>query len=383
MRHVSGNSLLDDENSDVLEGQCSSEAKDMVRVFLREHPNSFPRMVLEDYVHDDGRQEVVWKLLGGVSIVYGGSQYKLPAYIILPQSFPVEGPIVYMKPNESMIRNAKSPYVDANLLVCTDYIERWQYPFSNLCHMYEDMKAKFSKAPPLKNKNSSGTVATSRSPGKEHGIQNSCRKITRSEGLDAMKTSLSVKIYEMMNSWLDSGFDEDKERFITIQEKHKSLRVDTNVLKKEREELDDCISECTSTISKLDGWLLHEEHKSLQYSSSDLQSDIDAYDAIPTSSHHLNDILESDACIDAVNDAISNADEALLESRVCWNDYKKILSQLAYYKFQAKILSNTAKNVHTKQSYTNIEKPTLQGYPLLQSDIHIEELDNDNPMKAL
>jgi len=382
MRHVSGDSLLSDENSNVLEGQCSSEAKDMVRVFLQEHPNSFPRMVLEDYVHDDGRQEVVWKLVGGVSIVYGGGQYKLPAYIILPQSFPVEGPIVYMKPNESMIRNAKSPYVDANFLVCTDYIERWQYPFSNLCHMYEDMKAKFSKAPPLKNKNSSGTVATLRSPCKEHGIQNSCREVTRSEGLNAIKTCLSDKIYDMMNNWLDSGFNEDKQRFSTLQEKHKSLKNDTNVLKKEREELDDCISECASTISKLNGWLMHEEHKSLQYSSHDFQSDIDPYDAIPTISHHLNDIIESDACIDAVNDAISSADESLLESRVCWNDYKKILSQLAYYKFQAKILSNAAKKVQNKHSCAKMEKP-IQGYPLLQSDIDIEELDNDNPMKSL
>lgn len=389
MHRPSANLPVDESILSILEEHGSSEAKDMVGVFLREHPNSFPRLLLDDYVFDDGRQEVVLRLVGGVSIVYGGGHYKLPAYIILPQSFPVEGPIVYMNPNESMIRNTKSPYVDANFMVCTDYIGRWQYPYSNLCHMYEDMKAKFSKAPPLKNKTSSSTSAYSLSPFsscKEHEIHDSIKNRKRLEGLNAIKASLSRKINDILNSWLDSGFNEGKEKFFKLLEKHKSLENDILMLKNEREELDDCISECASTISKLDRWLMQEEHKSAHFSRSNFQSDIDAYRAIVASNHDLNDILESDACIDAVNSATSNADEALFESRVQWSDYKKILSQLAYYKFQAKILNNKGKKSQNKQPDVRIEgvvDNNLTGYPLLQSDIGSEELDNDNPMKSL
>lgn len=388
MHHSSTNFSGEKNFFSVLNEHGSIEAKDMVDVFLREHPNSFPRMLLDDYVYDDGRQEVVLKLVGGVSILYGGAHYKLPAYIILPRSFPVAGPIVYMNPNESMVRNAKSPYVDANFMVCTEYIERWQYPYSNLCHMYEDMKAKFSKAPPLKNKNSNSMSVSLRPQNilfscKEDQIHNSEKISKRSEGLNAIKAYLSDKIYDISNSWLDSGFNEGKEMFSKLREKHKSLQNDICMLKNEREELDDCISECASTIGKLDGWLMQEEHKSAYFSRSVSQSDIDAYEAV-VASDHLSDILESDACIDAVDGATNNADEALFESRIQWNDYKKILSQLAYYKFQAKTLNNEAKKFQNKQSGVRIEKvlDTLKGYPLLQSDIRLEELDNDNPMRS-
>lgn len=360
----------------------------MVRVFLREHPNAFSRMALDDYVHDDGRQEVVLKLIGGVSIVYGGGHYKLPAYVILPQTFPVEGPIVYMNPNETMVRNTKSPYVDANFMVCTDYIEHWQYPFSNLCHMYEDMKAKFSKAPPLKNKNRSTAGLSSRSPVKELH-RNSTKRNIQIEGLDAMKTSLTGKICSMLNVWLESDFEDELEKFSTSKEQHRSLRSDIEILKNEREELDGCISEFANTIRKLDMWLMHEEHKSSLNSNLDFQQRVDAYDAILATHHSLNDMLESDACIHAVNDAMNNVDEALLESRIGWNDYKKILSQLAHYKFQAKILNNEAKKGQDKASDSRIrtdagEDSSVKGYPLLQSAIHVQDdLDLDNPLKSI
>lgn len=381
---------LDEHNLDTLEENCSSEAKDMVRVFLREHPNSFSRMALDDYVHDDGRQEVVLKLIGGVSIVYGGGHYKLPASVILPQTFPVEGPIVYMNPNETMVRNTKSPYVDANFMVCTDYIERWQYPFSNLCHMYEDMKAKFSKAPPLKNKNKSAVGFSSRSAVKEPH-PNSTKRNIQIEGLDAMKTSLAGKICSMLNAWLESEFEDELEKFSSSKEQHRSLQSDVEILKNEREELDGCISEFANTIRKLDTWHMHEEHKSSLSSSLDFQQHFDAYDAILPTHHSLNDMLESDACIHAVNDAISNVDEALLESRIGWKDYKKILSQLAHYKFQAKILNNEAKKGQNKALDSRIgtdsgDDCSVKGYPLLlqTNAIHIEEdLDLDNPLKSI
>lgn len=377
-------------NADILERHCSGEAKDMVLVFLREHPNSFPRMVLDDYVHDDGRQEIMLKLIGGVSIVYGGGHYKLPAHIILPQGFPVEPPIVYMNPNETMVRNAKSPYVDANLLVRTDYIDRWSYPFSNLCHMYEDLKAKFSVAPPLKNRNINKAASSSHSPAQEERYSTFENKDIRSKGIAAMKSSLNLRICRMLNVWLDSDFQLEKASFSKTRDQHVNLRNDLDFLTKERENLDNRISACMATITKLDEWLDHANHKSLLHSDSKLQSPVDAYQAILTTRYSLNDLIEADACINGVNDAMRCVDEAFMESRIVWNDYKKMLSQLAHYKFQAKILENAAKrseNIALKY-YTEIDPCTYgkpHGYPILQSqgDHLEEEIDLENPLGSI
>lgn len=380
---------LDTGNLDLLDGHYSSEAKDMLRVFLREHPSAFPRVVLDDYVHDDGREEFLMKLMGGVSIVYGGGHYKLPACIILPQSFPVEGPIVYMNPNETMVRNAKSQHVDANLLVHTDYIDQWDYPFSNLCEMYEDLKAKFSDCPPLKNKTNKSASTHSMFPPMKHNDNNkNSDKDMLTEGIEAMRLSLAKKLHSVLNSRLEANYEKDKQAFLRLKDKHSDLSHGISILMNGRKELDDCISEFASTINKLDGWLEHEERKSSQYSSHDFQQHVDAYDAIVASKHRLNDMLESDACIQAVNDAIRSADEALMESKVSWHDYKKMLSQLAHYKFQAKKLYEKAvrpqkPNQIDKYSRDETNRAVPRAYPIVQTDFqdYVEEdIDLHNPL---
>ena len=384
----------------------SNEARDMVLVFLREHPSSFPRVVSEEYVHDNGNVEFLVKMMGGVSIVYQSKHYKLPAYMILPREFPQVAPLCYMNPNETMVRNTKCPHVDANFCVHTDYMRAWAYPFSNLCQMYEDLKEKFSIAPPLKNNNKlfgrsepprnvnsiqvndivkfGGASATASYEGYRNETQQDALSRKQKLGEDAMKKMLAFQLCDVLNDRLIEDYENQMNTLSSLQQTSDELERELENLQEERKLLDGCISDFSNTITKLDAWLQREEPKAKDVNRA---RSMDAYDAIVTVDRRSRDILESDACTRAVHDAIKHLDDALSESRISWTEYKRMLSKLAFIKFQAKLLNKKAKNDSGENQSRH--SPASQGhafvpsYPILQESLATmeeEEFDIDNPL---
>jgi hypothetical protein len=384
----------------------SNEARDMVLVFLREHPSSFPRVVCEEYVHDNGDVEFLVKMMGGVSIVYQSKHYKLPAYMILPREFPQVAPLCYMNPNETMVRNTKCPHVDANFCVRTDYMSAWAYPFSNLCQMYEDLKEKFSVAPPLKNNNKlagrpepprhtnlfqvddvvnfGGASASSSYEGFRNDTRQAALSRKQKLGEDAMKKMLAYRLCDALNDRLIEDYENQMNTLSSLKQKSDELQRELESLQEERKLLDGCISDFSSTITKLDVWLQREEPKAKDINRA---RSMDAYDAIVTVDRRSKDILESDACIRAVHDAMKHLDDALSESRISWTEYKRMLSKLAFIKFQAKILNKKAKNDsgHNQPQHSPVSQQHafVPSYPVLQESlapIEDAEFDIDNPL---
>mmetsp|Transcript_7702 Transcript_7702/g.15467 ORF Transcript_7702/g.15467 Transcript_7702/m.15467 type:complete len:407 (-) Transcript_7702:1556-2776(-) len=319
------------------------EANDVVQVLLREHPKSFTRCHVEPYTFENGEEERLVKLLGGVSIEYKGEGYRLPAVVFLPKDFPIMAPIVYMNPNESMVRNPKCPYVDANFRVKTEYLDAWNYPFVSLSDMYEDLKQRFSQAPPLRNNSSARKERHYRDSGRVRQEDGSSQHAAYHHpdvmaAEEAMRKSLAIQFHHALQDILIVDYRHEEEVGRDVLEKNRALQSTMKTLHEEQRALDDCISELASTIRKLDVWLEREEHKSRDVKRVS-RGKVDAYSAIVPVDDCLQDVLESEACMKAVNDAVVLLDNALSESRISWKEYKRMISQLANYKFQAKVLN--------------------------------------------
>eukprot|EP00889_Picochlorum_renovo_P007855 jgi/Picre1/34885/NNA_002351.t1 len=282
------------------------EANDVVQVLLREHPKSFTRCHVEPYTFENGEEERLVKLLGGVSIEYKG-----------------EG-------------------TDC-LLVKTEYLDAWNYPFVSLSDMYEDLKQRFSQAPPLRNNSSVRKERHHRDSGRVRQEDGSSQRaayhhpdVVAAE--EAMRKSLAIQFHHALQDILIVDYRHEEEVGRDVLEKNRALQSTMKTLHEEQRALDDCISELASTIRKLDVWLEREEHKSRDVKRVS-RGKVDSYSAIVPVDDCLQDVLESEACMKAVNDAVVLLDNALSESRISWKEYKRMISQLANYKFQAKVLN--------------------------------------------
>lgn len=381
------------------------EANDVVQVLLREHPKSFTRCHIEAYTFENGEEERLVKLLGGVSIEYRGEGYRLPAVVFLPRDFPIVAPIVYMNPNESMVRNPKCPYVDANFRVSTEYLDGWNYPFVSLSDMYEDLKQRFSQAPPLRNSSSSSArnERHRRDSGRVHQEAGSSLHAVYHHpdelaAEEAMRKSLAIQLHHALQDMLIVDYRHEEEVEKEVLEKNRALQSKMKTLHEEQRALDGCISDLASTIRKLDVWLEREEHKSRDVKRAS-RGKVDAYSAIVPVDDCLQDILESEACMKAVNDAVVQLDNALSESRISWKEYKRMISQLANYKFQAKVLNlkayegRFASTVGQPSSSraNNVDIPDdlwIPSYPIIEgaeslgapSPPRADQVDEENPL---
>ena len=343
---------------------------------------------MEDYVHIDGTTESLVKIKGVVRIYYRGGEFKLPAYMWLPKRFPKEAPLVYMDPTVTMERNSRCPFVDANLMIHTDYLQGWEYPLSNLVDLYDELRNLFSDSPPLSQRREIHHAnQIHQSPPESHAYAQSQARRDRypihqpteertSDGQDlerrkkeqllsiaqaAMRESLAVRLKAALQECGKKDFEEQIEEQRKLVERSKEYKTRIQALSQERQHIDDCVSDFTKTIDKLDQWLQTEESKAHAIRQA-ARGRISPDAAIVTVDHYLNSILEADSCLHAVDDTVIQLDFALRDSKIGWEEYKKQLGRLAGYKFRAMMLKKVSQEKRREES---VFSPPIKTSPIV------------------
>lgn len=125
------------------------QVKRLVRLHLLELIKDLPSLSvrLRSYTHLDGSDVQLLMADGTVPMFYQSAKYNIPVAIWLPEGYPVQPPIAYVVPTSDMIITPQHPYVDGSGLVTSPYLERWQYPDSNLRELAQVVAAPAAPAP--------------------------------------------------------------------------------------------------------------------------------------------------------------------------------------------------------------------------------------------
>ncbi len=312
---------------------AASEALDQLVAFVNRHPTALNTYeVVPSYVYDNGSVEKdVIKLVGGVSIVYNNHRFKLPCFFILPHRFPKDPPLVYMSPNRDMVRNDRSPHVDANFRVVSAYLDRWSHPFSSLDQLYDDMRQKFGESPPLKKPSRTATNAAAASSGPPPSY------------VDALHEHVNTQL-DLEYTYLSEKLEGEKTRRGGLEERMATLEAEKGAVERK-------ISEVRAANDALDAWLAREEETMRRCRDG---GGVDAYEVVMTGEAMEamasnasgasgerpagREAMEAAACVRAVQDAVRLLDARLADGSLGWGSYKRMLSQLAAYKFHAKVV---------------------------------------------
>ena len=339
--------------------------------FLQAFPLTRATKVLS-YTYDNGHweQDVV-QLHGSVLMTYKKKNYRLPAMIILPHAFPRVAPLVYMNPKPGMVRNARSPYVNGSLQVLSEYINRWEYPFSSLEQLYLEMQEAFGKSPPLRQlpgREVGGAQQGAAHAGGSHAVpsprpsQHLSQAVSSHRihhGDDRRREELIESLRRLVNESLDleygclaSSVESEVDRgaawdnkLEVLSEEVKAyegrvsdMEMETNALVVWLEEAEAKIQKC-----RVPGGIMRGGRKFLNgLTRGSSVHDIDAYEAAAPMTGPAREALEAGACVRAVQDAVRELDAALADRRIAWKEYKRMFSQLMAIKFQAKIVQREA-----------------------------------------
>ena len=314
---------------------AASEALDQLVAFVNRHPTALNTYeLLPSYVYDDGSVERdVIKLDGGVSMVYNNHRFKLPCFFILPHRFPKDPPLVYMSPNRDMVRNDRSPHVDPSLRVVSAYLDRWSHPFSSLDQLYDDMRQKFGESPPLKKPSRTATNAAASSG-------------PRLSFVDALHKHVNTQL-DLEYTYLSEKLEEEKTRRGGLEARMAALEAEKGAVERK-------ISEVRAANDALDAWLARAEGTMRRCRDGE---GVDAYEVVMTGEARASnasnasnasgalgerpagrEAMEAAACVRAVQDAVRLLDARLADGSLGWGSYKRMLSQLAAYKFHAKVV---------------------------------------------
>ena len=312
---------------------AASEALDQLVAFVNRHPTALNTYeVVPSYVYDNGcREHDVIKLVGGVSIVYNNHRFKLPCFFILPHRFPKDPPLVYMSPNRDMVRNDRSPHVDANFRVVSAYLDRWSHPFSSLDQLYDDMRQKFGESPPLKKPSRTATNAAAVSSGPPPSY------------VDALHEHVNTQLH-LEYTYLAEKLEGEKTRRGGLEERMATLEA-------ERGGVEGKIPEGRAANGAWAAWEAGEEETMRRCREG---GGVDAYEVVMTGEAMEamasnasgasgerpagREAMEAAACVRAVQDAVRLLDARLADGSLGWGSYKRMLSQLAAYKFHAKVV---------------------------------------------
>ncbi|KAJ4938489.1 hypothetical protein JOQ06_003106 [Pogonophryne albipinna] len=103
------------------------------------------------YTFSDNTQKDLLKLIGNVSVNYGGRSYNIPIQLWLMDSFPFTPPICLLRPTSNMvIREGK--HVDKEGRLHLPGLHNWDYPKSTVVGLLTEMISKFEEDPPLSSK---------------------------------------------------------------------------------------------------------------------------------------------------------------------------------------------------------------------------------------
>lgn len=99
--------------------------------------------------HNNGTQSTLMVLAGTVPIRYGGNQYNIPVEVFVPEAYPNQPPVMYVRPTAAMMIKQGHRHVDAEGLVYLPYLNQWRPRTSNLLELCNAAAAVFSSEPPV------------------------------------------------------------------------------------------------------------------------------------------------------------------------------------------------------------------------------------------
>jgi len=99
-------------------------------------------------VLNDGSDSRLLILHGTMPIFYQNNQYNIPVEIFIMSKFPVEAPMVFLRPTSDMQINTSHPNVNREGLVSIPYLSSWTTS-SSLQELITFMSSAFSATPPL------------------------------------------------------------------------------------------------------------------------------------------------------------------------------------------------------------------------------------------
>lgn len=106
--------------------------------------------MIVDYVFENGRDAKLLSLQGTIPVRMksDGNEYHFPVHIYLLEAHPDNGPIVYVRPTNTMKVNLRHRHLDSNGRVYHPYLASWKYG-SNLLQFGQIMQDIFSTDAPV------------------------------------------------------------------------------------------------------------------------------------------------------------------------------------------------------------------------------------------
>jgi len=104
---------------------------------------------LQSYIDNMGNESLLITLTGTIPMQFQGNTYHTPVNIFLPSEYPRKAPIVFVRPNSSMMIKRDHPNVTPNGECTHSYLTRWDSTFNSLIGTVTVLSDDFSKQSPL------------------------------------------------------------------------------------------------------------------------------------------------------------------------------------------------------------------------------------------
>ena len=321
-----------------------------------------------------------------IRIRYEGSEYQLPSYMWLPKDFPNSAPSVYMDPRTTMERSRKCPFIDANLMLNCPYIREWSYPLSNLIDLYEEVQRMSEQYPPLRAKRHGGRSSSghgSSTVASQHDQQRHMNgSSSHSMGMEpqdvaareaalngrmnnALRKSLYIRLQAALEKCAEYDYEGQMDKYKALYEQNTALKKDHKDLSSEREYLEECISDVSATIEKLDRWLQSEEPKSIRIRHA-RAGHVDPNAAIVPVNGTVEKRLMAESACEAIEDTIQELDHAFEKKKIPWDEYTKILADFVEIKFNSIMIMKRGAQVDRFANSTSIDVPSAS-FPRMQN----------------
>jgi len=239
----------------------------------------------ETYVHEDGRENRLLVLHGTLPMHYQGSVYNIPVEIFVPEKYPLEPPLAYVRPTSTMDLKPRHPHMSIEGRVYLPYLSQWQGLSHNLVTLCDEMARIFGLDPPVFARVTGGGSTASRTSPGLHGRENSSplnprppptyRDVVDEAGgvggglaaggtggdTEQLEKRLTEKLQENLKHFYhDIGLEIDSEyaKQKMLHANNKRIATTLATLTKQKEELVTQIEVAQDSVSRLDLWLANQ-----------------------------------------------------------------------------------------------------------------------------
>lgn len=156
---MSSTAVTERQISDML-NRCQYKYKDLSRREVMSTLGYFKELapIIDRHVYPNGVGKELVSLLGTIPVNIRSNVYNIPLQIYLPDCYPYEAPLVYVRPTTDMSINVSST-VDSNGRVSLPALSEWRHPMSDMYMLLNLLTMRFSEQTPLYTKPKGSTAA--------------------------------------------------------------------------------------------------------------------------------------------------------------------------------------------------------------------------------